>query len=151
MEKYYIILNSGFMEPVSRNQRGYKVIKLLIGDGGKSQSKFPTERNDCTVRALVYYLDKPYDQIHNSASKYRNNGKTMPYNYTQLLFEENGLYIEFLYPRLTVNQFIKRNPNKNCIIRINRHVFTFKNGMIYDSGKPGLKSKIDYIAYIISK
>lgn len=117
----------------------------MINYSYTNEGKSINERNDCVVRALSIFLDRPYYEIHAELKRFgrRNRCGTNPKTLNKA-FEKYGLIKTFVSPKPTLKQFIKEHPKGKFLVHKSKHVFTIKNGTVYDSWKPGSRCRIDY-------
>lgn len=89
------------------------------------------EKNDCTVRALSEALEIPYLEAYGIMLGFgRKFGKGM---HVEPVYDSLGL-VKIDRPNMSVARFIKEvAPYGNWIIKIRRHVFAVKNGIIFDT------------------
>lgn len=95
--------------------------------------KWIKENNYCVPCALSVLLDKPFDDVNSWLKKrgYRKTDRSgtytdwMPMN--QLGLEGTSL------KGMSVNKFAALGLPGTYLIRVTRHVLTFKNGIIYDT------------------
>lgn len=121
------------------------MIKTIVSDGGRSQSRRKKETNDCTVRALVNFTRLSFDQCLDITSYHgRQYRKGMLQSDTVRCYQSlglkftpfeslqvNGSHGKTLY---TVKMFIEKFcQSGKFILRIRGHVFCVKDGIIYDS------------------
>lgn len=102
-----------------------------------------SESNDCTVRSLATFQDKPYDEVHAYlASKGRRFGHGFvsgpAYAGAGLTYKNTiGL------TKYTLGSLVKSGilPTR-AIVRTKGHVLAVINGTVHDSGKIGSNSKV---------
>ena len=101
-------------------------------DGGRAEDGFFREKSDCVVRAVAVAHNMPYKDAHELLSLAgRKDGRgTFRYQMKDLLGEPSG-------SGGTVQRFLLEHPKGNFIVRVTRHAFAVRDGIVYDSGSPG--------------
>lgn len=116
--------------------------RFRYSDAGRSTSKRPRSKNDCTVRALATVLDISFDEsyeflltrgrgAHRGApndwlSKKKPNevlGRTLTWHSFPAVKGE---------PRMSIGRFVNTYPDGRWIIRISKHVAAVVDGCLYD-------------------
>lgn len=112
-------------------------------DAGRSNSKRPKQRNDCTVRALALVAQIPYDEAYDYLAKQgrkcsrgaffpkrRSNDSAFGLNFIWQSFPaEKGKR------RMNIGDFCKAHPKGSYIARTAKHVFAVIDGIVHDSGR----------------
>lgn len=99
-----------------------------ISDAGRKEA-FPSESNDCTVRAYAIAFDIPYYQAHKELADFgRKNGRGIVLH---RFLENKGITVTV--HKGTVKRFIKEHSEGVYIVRIRHHVFAVKEGKIFDT------------------
>lgn len=120
---------------------------------GNRELPYLNERNDCVVRAFATALDIPYYQAHDLCKKYGREDRRRTDTYVVLsVLKHFHLHLNCTQPvpcnMPTLNQFIKEHPAGVYLVHKRGHLFTLKNGMVYDSWKVGKRVKIDWYAKV---
>jgi hypothetical protein len=120
---------------------------FISNDGGMSAAGFNEER-DCAVRAYSFYKKISYEDSH---KKFKANGRKDRRATFLPVIEKviglDGLHVKNLKKedRPTLNRLMKLYPNKRIYAVTRNHAVAIINGVIYDTWKPGKKTKIiDY-------
>ena len=119
---------------------------LIVTDAGRRTYK-PTEKNDCTVRAIAKIFNMSYKRAHSfceGMGRRERKGYPLPYwlyqcwvNKQMVLGKklEHRFYLAEM-PRYTVREFIELKASKGTfMIQVDEHVFAVINGIIYDDKK----------------
>lgn len=108
-------------------------VKHVYTDGGREESDHADENQDCTVRALSIISDTPYNQAHSFlAALGRKEGRPFA-TYLAVGKIYNGKEFDTLRcPHSSVGRYISEHPTGNYILKISRHVFAVKDGVIFD-------------------
>lgn len=115
---------------------------FIYSDSGRSLSKRPKQKNDCTVRAfsLAFHLtyDEAYDYLH-SQGRQCGKGFGLP-KYLErnpILLDHTVAKLSFPavagIPRIKVKDFVSLYPTGSYIIRIAKHVAYVHDGFVYDT------------------
>jgi hypothetical protein len=106
---------------------------LQINDGGRNQSGYYGESNDCTVRAYALAANLSYDTAHDLFQSFgRGYGKRCSFEGFMQVREPNIKPEQFYKPRPRVKTLLKKHLLKNAVIRVRGHVFCVKNNIILD-------------------
>lgn len=110
-------------------------------DAGRSQSKRPRQRNDCTVRALTIACQIPYDEMYDFlADKGRKSWKGF-----NLKWLEDGMSFFGHRVEKTTFQAVKGQKRMNpktfseqftkgrYVVKVAKHVFAFVDGVSHDT------------------
>lgn len=112
------------------------MLKYVYDEAGS----FEKERNDCTVRTLALTTNISYSKAYmmlNQAGRKNNRGFVIE----KLLknscsyFGHSFFKLKFRKP-ITIRKFIQKYPKGVYYAKIRGHVFTIKNGVIYDMIEP---------------
>lgn len=128
---------------------------IAINDGGRSTSRRPKQKNDCTVRALAISegldYDLAYDELKEAGRQcakgfdFKAWAKAQPKRFESLSFPAvKGR------PRMNVERFCHEYPSGTYIIRTAKHVMAVKGGVVYDDCAPDMLRCV-YAAYRILK
>ena len=105
-------------------------------DAGRSQSKRPRQRNDCTVRALALALDCPYDQAYDTlktAGRIASKG----FHFSEWINAQPWA-TKISFPavkgerRMNPASFTKQYPIGRFVCKTSKHVFCVDEGVVYD-------------------
>lgn len=96
--------------------------------------------NDCTIRAISRATGRSWDETYRELSLYAQALAVMPDDvfYIDAYLNEHFEKI-FLCKRnnkLTVGDFIERNPYGTYLITMNGHITCVEDGVIYDTFNP---------------
>lgn len=116
-------------------------MKLVISDSGRGEA-MPTEKNDCTVRALANVLGMPYMEAHTLLAKMgRPNGEGYAIGLHLRKIAADGIEVRghklrfFHYkgekPKV-IDVIGKVKGYGRWIIQVDKHVFAVINGVVYD-------------------
>lgn len=142
------------------NWRGKIPDTFIFCDGGKMDSNYQFESDDCTVRALAIAFDQPYNVIYEFLARHgrlKNNSYTiwMLLNFYKKtgLFDCKITYIPFPtrrgVERMYVAAFCYLYPTGIYLLSSRNHISTCVDGLIYDTWwNP---REIVYNAYKIEK
>ena len=126
-------------------------------DGGRQSSGFFAEQRDCTVRSLACAADIPYVDAHRVLKKSgRKNGRGWWSERGLATASQEGL-LDFVaipfgrtvrnmrisYP--TVAQVLARLPQGRYIFNTRKHAFAVLDGVIFDTGLIGLRSRVKMV------
>jgi hypothetical protein len=110
-------------------------------DGGRTQSKRPRQKGDCTVRALVLTCDLPYDDAYDmlkDAGRRSHTGFDLS-GYIKKHPEINGKRLAWRpfqavkgQPRMKTKTFIQQFPNGKFILSQAGHVSVVIDGVSLD-------------------
>lgn len=128
------------------------IIPLIYNDGGRSNSSFQNEHNDCAVRSLAIAFDLKYDHAHKLLQDFGRKTRHKTYNAEfffqfklQCLFPNKT---EFSFCHIVLSKFVKQFPIGTFIVHKQGHLFTIKNGIIHDIFPNGGKSRITWFVRI---
>lgn len=127
------------------------IMKFQISDAGRSLSKRPKQKNDCTVRALSLVLDLSYDNVYEFlASEGRSCSKR--FKLKEFLANEQVLskiqsltnfHVQWRAfqavkgkPRMNPPQFTLDFPQGKYILKTAGHVFAVIDGTVFDTVLP---------------
>jgi hypothetical protein len=115
---------------------------FIVHDGGRSKSKRPRQKNDCTVRCLSTATGLDYDLVYDMlADAGRKCSKGFDFKHwieTQDMF----IFTKFSFPakrgepRMNPSKFYKHFPKGRYIVRTAKHVLAAVDGVLYDTVKP---------------
>lgn len=110
-------------------------------DGGRTQSKRPKQKADCTVRAIALTCDLPYDEAYDllkDAGRRSHAG----FDFSGFIKKQNEINGKRLVwkpfqavkgqPRMKPETFIKQFPEGKFILSIAGHVSVVINGINHD-------------------
>lgn len=104
---------------------------------------FPTERRDCSVRALAIALGIPYREAHESFRiAGRRHGEGTPLVISAWVHKRHGM--ETMRPfRPTLAQFLRENPKGRFVVHRRGHAFAIIDGVVHDWERgTGARSRI---------
>lgn len=106
-------------------------------DGGRSTSKRKAQKNDCTVRALALARDLPYDEAYDIL---KDAGRKCGRGFDFVKWVGSQPWAtKIAFPavkgqrRMTPAQFCRDYPKGTYILRVTKHVFVVRDGIIYDT------------------
>lgn len=119
-------------------------MKYQFNDGGRSNSKRPKQKNDCTVRALVIATDMKYDEVYDllkdagrKASKGFQLGEWLSTVDTVSILGRKFNVMTFPavkgQRRMNPEAFSERFPKGVFICKTAKHVFAVIDGVQYDT------------------
>ena len=126
-------------------------------DGGRQSSGFFAEKRDCTVRSLACAADIPYGDAHRILKKSgRKNGRGWWAKRGLVVAAQEGVIdfasvplgrsvhgMRIIYP--TVAQVLRRLPQGRYIFATRNHAFAVLDGVIFDTGLIGLRSRVKMV------
>lgn len=131
-------------------KRGFAPSPFVKTDAGRSKSKHPKERNDCTVRALATVCGVSYDEAYDfiqsegRASNSAVNFNRIMYGVLDPVIGDPRTVFGFTATRQTFPAvkgqrrmnpatFRKRFPTGRYVVWTARHVFAIIDGVAYDT------------------
>lgn len=128
--------------------------KYILSDGGKRDSGYWTEQNDCTVRALAHFLTIPYPLAHTMlALAGRRMGKGFDL-YHWLEQRQTHLHIARLealefrrgkFRPYTLGNFLRTQKQGVYLLGNRTHCYCVKDGVLIDSWFPGEKTRVQHV------
>lgn len=113
---------------------GYPMIHT---DAGRSQSRRPKQKNDCTVRAVTTVLDKPYDEIYDmlaaAGRKCTRGFDIVKWLKQQPWAEKIAFPAVKGQPRMNPATFCNQFTEGRYICRASHHVFAVVDGVLFDT------------------
>lgn len=109
----------------------------ICTDGGRASSNRSKQKNDCTVRALAIARNLPYDEAYD-VLKDAGRKSSRGFDFVKWI-ETQPWATKIAFPavkgqrRMTPAQFCRDFPKGTFILRVTKHVFTVKDGVIYDA------------------
>ena len=106
-------------------------------DGGRSISKRPAQKNDCTVRALAIARNLPYDDAYDIL-KEAGRKCSRGFDFVGWMSEQSWA-TKLAFPavkgqrRMSPAQFCRDYPIGHYILRVSKHVIAVKDGVIFDT------------------
>lgn len=127
--------------------------ELVLTDAGRSGSRRPKQKNDCTVRALSLALGITYDQAYDTlVAAGRKCGARFDFN-SWIDRQPFARKISFPavagQPRMNPVEFSRHHRTGTYIVRVSKHVLVFKDGVAYDDIRIG-DSRCVYTAWEIA-
>ena len=96
--------------------------------------------NDCTVRAISRATGRSWDEMYRELSEYAQELAVMPDNvfYIEAYLSERfrKIYSCKHNDKITVGEFIERNPYGTFLITMSGHITCAEDGVIYDTFDP---------------
>lgn len=96
--------------------------------------------NDCTVRAISRATGQSWDRTYRELSEFAQELAVMPDNvfYIDAYLTE---HFQKIYSckhdrKITVGEFVERNPHGTYLITMSGHITCAENGVIYDTFDP---------------
>jgi hypothetical protein len=120
------------------------VVELRLTDAGRSSSRRPKQRNDCTVRALATVTGLPYDEVYDAVAK---AGRKSARGFDLMGWARKGGTLggfRFVwesypatpgYPRVNPVTFALKRRTGRYILRVSKHVVACVDGVVYDDHK----------------
>lgn len=109
----------------------------ILNDGGRSQSKRPRQKNDCTVRALAIARGLPYDMAYDLI---KDAGRTCSrgFHFPKWMSSQPwGRKISFPavkgQRRMNPSSFVVSFPKGRYICQVAKHVFSVVDGVVQDT------------------
>jgi len=124
-------------------------------DGGRSLSRRPKQRNDCTVRALAIAEGRDYDLVYDEL-KDACRKCAAGFHFTEWANKQPERFEKISFPaikgkpRMNVEMFCCLYSHGRYIARIAKHVMAVIDGVVYDIDGP-LLEKCVYAAYRIRR
>ena len=110
--------------------------RFIQTDGGRSTSRRPKQKSDCTVRALAIARGWDYDKAYDLLASYgRKCGQGFHMSFLLNDMPWAGLHS---FPavkgerRMNPATFCKQFPTGTWICKVAKHVFVIKDGCVYD-------------------
>ena len=114
---------------------------FIYSDGGRSISKRPKQKNDCTVRAVADTFGLSYDEVYDN---FKLNGRqcSKGFNFSWWLLSSSiagGRVDKMSFPatkgqrRMNPSTFCKQYNKGKYICRTAKHVFAVIDGIVYDT------------------
>lgn len=110
----------------------YPTIPICLNDGGRSQSRRPKQKSDCTVIATAIAFDMAYDDafdLMNISGRTNNKGivyshflKTIPDYCTQEQYKA-------MYAKDVINNY----PEGTYIVIVKAHTYVVRDGIVNDT------------------
>ncbi len=110
---------------------------FLYSDGGRSESRRPKQKNDCTVRAVAVALNEPYDTVY---EWFKGEGRKCSKGFhIKDWLAKDGRFEKIPFPAIKGQK--RMNPSKFCgefkrgkyICRTAKHVFAVIDGVVHDT------------------
>ena len=119
---------------------------FILTDAGRSTSRRPKQKNDCTVRAVATVLGLSYDEVYDQMA---HAGRQCNRRFHLLDWlesrnhDEPGHFVcktrRISFPaikgkeRMNLAEFCKQYPHGRYICRVAKHVFAVIDGVVYDT------------------
>lgn len=115
--------------------------KFIATDAGRSAQ----EKGDCTVRAFTVVADVPYLVAHRAcAALGRKDRRSFQKFKNKVQAVASRLGIELVQVRRsgTLGRLIRDFPTATMLVRVNRHAFAVKQGVILDLSEQSLGRRV---------
>ena len=116
---------------------------FLRTDAGRSQSKRPKQKNDCTVRALALTFDLSYDDAYDLLHQNgRRSGRPFPFPAWIQHAPLGQSLLWHSFPavkgelRMRIATFCRLHPAGSWILLKSKHIFAVHNGVVLDEDAP---------------
>lgn len=117
---------------------------FLRTDAGRSSSRRPRQRNDCTVRALTVAFDISYDDAHGLlAESGRATGKRFDFrSWSKDAAVAGKRFVWRAFPaikgerRMDPERFSACHPRGTYVLKTAKHVIACVDGIIHDDERP---------------
>ncbi len=127
-------------------------------DAGRSTSKRPRQKEDCTVRALALVAEASYDLAYETLKERgrKSHGRT---NFPKPRGDDSLLGLKFTWmafpavkgeSRMAPPEFARQFPEGTYICRTAKHVYAVIEGVAYDL-EPIRETRCIYGAWVVSK
>ena len=128
---------------------------IAINDAGRSTSRRPKQKNDCTVRAVALSeqldYDVAYDELKEAGRKCASRFQFTKWAIAQpQRFEKISFPAVKGQPRMNVEKFCRQYRQGRYIISTAKHVMAVIDGVVYDDCRPDM-GRCVYTAYRILK
>lgn len=112
---------------------------FVYSDGGRSASKRPRQKLDCTVRALALARGIDYDVAYDILAE-AGRGCSKRFDFSTWIKRQNfAVKISFPavkgHPRMNPVRFSQEFPQGTYIVTVAKHIFVFINGVAFDIEK----------------
>lgn len=115
-------------------------MRFLETDGGRSFSKRPKQRADCTVMSVANACGVSYDEAFEALrSVGRKNNCAFMFPHPRCFSAQIGdWWFEYWEPMkpVTVAEFVRDNRKGSWVVGLRDHVFALKNGIVRDEELP---------------
>lgn len=109
---------------------------LVLDDAGKSRSMRPSERNDCSVRAIAKCLDLPYDAVYSMLleSGRKPNSAFHVRNFLDSHKAFDAKYHRRKYVRRStrLDDFCATHSTGSYVVLMRQHVAACVGGVVFD-------------------
>lgn len=114
---------------------------FMATDAGRSQSRRPRQKNDCTVRALALTTGADYDATYDALAE---AGRRCSQGFDFRTWAKDGVHNGFRFVwrpfparrwawRMNPVTFAMSHPRGRYILRVSKHVFACIDGMLMDT------------------
>lgn len=120
-------------------------LEVSYTDGGRAEEGFTHERNDCTVRALRQFADISYAEAHAliKASGRKDGHGAYNHQYAPHFDKYGQYHSAYQDPQYrTVGRLLKRFPNAQLAVVVNRHIFYVEAGVQKDTHRNGPAKRV---------
>lgn len=113
------------------------IVSFQYSDAGRSMSRRPRSKNDCTVRALAVVCEVSFDDAYDAlAQKGRepHRGFRIPKRLYIGVWKLTWQAFQAVKgePRVTPWRFVQSHPQGRYILRVSKHVCAVVDGVIID-------------------
>lgn len=124
-------------------------------DAGRSTSKRPKQKNDCTVRAISLVFSIPYDEAYELLQEAgRKSHRGFSFNKWAKSYSASLVWTPFTakkgQPRMNPITFCQTHPDGTWICKVAKHVFAVKDGVVLDESAPA-ETKCIYGAWAVKE
>lgn len=97
-----------------------------------------TERNDCTIRAIMECLNIRYEEAHKLVTESGCRPRPRKGTYTSAMMARTPYFRERFESHslnnrnVTVAQFLRENPKGTFLVIVTKHAFAIKDGIVID-------------------
>lgn len=124
-------------------------------DAGRSESKRPRQKNDCTVRSIALACRMSYDDAYDLLARTAGRKASKRINFRQWVREHGVPGLQFDHvtfppvkgePRMRLGRFCEDYPDGIWIVATAKHVFTVIDGVVHDE-EPEREGRCIYCAW----
>lgn len=108
-------------------------------DAGRSESKRPKSKNDCTVRAVAKIMDMTFDDAYDYLAKEAGRKAHKGFNFGSWAHDPKKSFDWIAFqavkgqPRMTCIQFCDKYPSGRWFLKMAHHVAAVIDGTLYDT------------------
>jgi hypothetical protein len=115
--------------------------QFVYSDAGRSDSRRPKQKNDCTVRALSLALGMQYDEAYDLLAE---AGRRCSSKFDFSAWIERQSFAKKIafpavkgQPRMNPVEFARQFPKGLFIVKVSKHILLFRDGVAFDDYKVG--------------